>query len=1374
MSVDNGEDDEAPRKPVSSENANWFSRLFFLWVGPRVALSQRQCLEDSDICDIPATSKVQCLTEKFDKHWNPKACDPKALEGGKHLMQIGKKIFGPYYFMAISLMFVQQIAQCAAPLFLKAFIDWYVNPLSNAWEGWLLSGLMVFLQIIGSQICANHGIMYLYLTGMDCRSLLNALIYRKALRMSQKARSQTTLGQVVNLMSADSERLPMALLSLNAMFTTPLVIIYGIVSLIAIMGWAGLVAVFILILTIPFPMKIGAYQGKAIAAQMRLSDSRIKTVNEGLSGIKILKCYAWDRPFRERVANKRREEINAIRKLSWSMALNLTIMTIVPIIMGLGMIATYYALNKDDFTPANVFTGLALLNLIKNPLVMLPGGIKGWIDLKSTTTRLQRYLLLDENDADSSGATEAAGQTRAEIKSGTFEWEVGAPVELSAPVKGKGKGKGNGTAKSKDDAKPSKGDDQSKEEEQGKGGNGNGEKVTDQGKEEAEKEGTKEEKVEEKATFSLRDISVVGEAGQLCAVVGKVGSGKSSLLSALLSEMPKRSGEVTMKGSIAYCAQVPWIQNATVRDNILFGSPMDEERYDEVINMCALGTDCESLPAGDLTEIGEKGVTLSGGQKARIALARACYRRADVYLLDDVLSAVDAETGAWLFELCIKELLNRKCLVILATNAVHFLKDVDAVWVLKAGSVIEQGTFDELRAKEGGELNELLSLVAIQDAPAVPEAPLVKPRTSLISEAVRKSRGRFSVSSVKTDEKAGILGVKEARAEGSVSWKVWYFYFVTCPGGFCIPLTVLLCSIVGQASKNFFEYWLSYWTTESVKGENKDHYFIVYGVLGIVACIFQLCRSISLAEMILLNGRRLHDLLLGAVMRAMMSFFDTTLTGRIMNRFSKDMDSMDNRLQMCLPAFMLLFMEILGIGLTIGLNMPLFFVFLIPMLMFYWDVSRRFRPLNRDLQRLESTSRSPLFSLFSETLHGSSTVRAYGEVHRFLSQSDVIIDSSNRAFYAIHTSNRWLQLRLEAVGMVLLIAVLGFALEGRSSGNADPGIVALALFYVITIGGILNFTIRMLTETEARMTSCERIHEYTTTIEPEAADFTNERPPPSWPSKGRIELRDVSMRYRPNLPLVLNKVSFAVEGGYKLGICGRTGSGKSTLFSILFRIVDVYRPGNECQGCIEIDGIDVGKIGLTDLRRALAIIPQDPVMFAGDVRENLDLFQERTDEELWTALQHASMDTVVKQMPDGLGSLVHEGGENFSCGERQLVCMARALLRQSKIICLDEATANIDIKTDATIQEVMKTEFADCTVLTIAHRLNTIATHDQILVMDQGEVAELGSPAELLALGETGKFWSLVQELGESGAEALENEVKSSVSKAAVPEFTSI
>mmetsp|Transcript_56100 Transcript_56100/g.142831 ORF Transcript_56100/g.142831 Transcript_56100/m.142831 type:complete len:1410 (+) Transcript_56100:124-4353(+) len=1332
-----------------SRGANCFSRLFFLWVNQLVTLSSKKVIEDGDIYDIDPSSEVQHLTAHFDQHWHPEGLDSKELGDYTYLKQAWMHLFGRRYAVAGLLMFLQNATSCLVPFLLKAFVEWFVDKSRPGWEGWLLGGLMLCAQVLGNQVFACHGIMKLYVIGMDSRSLVNSLVYRKAMRLSHKARSQTTTGQVMSLMSADSERLPMAMLGLNSLWIGPVTVTFGLTALVALIGWAGIVVVPLMIATIQLPIKIGMFQGRIMQKQMIKTDARVKTVSEGLQGIRVLKYYAWDGAFAERVRGCRNQEIRQLRRSSWAGAFAHSLMNVIPLVLELAMISAFSLLYPETFTPANSFTALALLNLIRMPLSMIPMGIKGLVDLRSTFTRLQRYLLLEEHDLSRhetggkmSTSTPAQKRGRVEISCGAFEWEVGEPIELGAPGKGKGKGKGK---------------------DQGKG------KGT--GKDQDASEGAAEKPKAREQSFALKDVSVSAAAGQLCAVLGKVGSGKSSLLNAILLEMPKRSGEVIVEGSVAYCAQVPWIQNATLRDNILFGGTMDEARYDEVIDMCALGPDCEALPGGDLTEIGEKGVTLSGGQKARVALARACYRQADVYLLDDILSAVDSETGGWLFERCIKTLLARKALVILATNAVNLLEQVSVVWVMQAGQITEQGTFNDLRARQGSALNELLSLVATEKSQGDVGKMAAGAKDASVADsgpcAMAKRTSNWSVSRSQTrlsgDSKSGQLTAKELRAEGEVSWKVWYFYFITCPGNLFFPVVCLLSATLGQATKNVFQWWVSYWSSTSSEmaegDEDMDHGILIYAALGLIACAFNLSRALVLAELLLCNGKRLHELLLDGVLRAPMAFFDTTSMGRIMNRFSKDMDSMDTRLQQCLPMFVSLSTDVIGMCLTIGFNMPFFFVPLLPMLVFYWHISRRFRPLARDLQRLESTSRSPIFAQFSETIVGTSTIRAYGEGQRFLNQSVERINISNRAFFTMHNANRWLQLRLEFVGTLLLLVVVGFALEGRASGAVEAGVVALSMFYAINAAQVLNFAIRMLSETEARMTSAERIHEYAVEVAPEAPAIIDERPPATWPSQGHIELCNVSMRYRPQLPLVLKNVSVVIEGGSKVGICGRTGSGKSTLFSVLFRLVDIYSPANACDGCIKIDGVDIGGLGLSDLRRGLAIIPQDAVMFAGSVRENLDLFGERTDAQLWEALRHASLEDAVKRLTGGLDAMVQEGGDNFSCGERQLVCLARALLRQSKIICLDEATANIDVKTDATIQEVIKTEFADRTVLTIAHRLHTIAAHDRILVLDAGQVAEFGGPAELLALGQSGKFRALVQELGQDAAAALEREV---------------
>jgi len=698
--------------------------------------------------------------------------------------------------------------------------------------------------------------------------------------------------------------------------------------------------------------------------------------------------------------------------------------------------------------------------------------------------------------------------------------------------------------------------------------------------------------------------------------------------------------------------------------------------------------------------------------------------------------------------------------------------------------VAEQGSYDELRAIQGGALNGTLSSMHLaQEGPGTPSASPSKSRAASPpkgksgaavarepssksvapssphgKQGLARSPSLAAIGLVGIDRKttAGSLTTKESKSVGSVPLKVWRYYFVDCSGGWGMFLGMLGILTASQAIKNLMEWWLSYWADAAAQSGDMapDYHLAVYITLGALLCVGTLARSFFIANLILRSSKALHDRLLWSVLRAPMSFFDTTPLGRVLNRFSKDVDSLDTGLQRCLPIALQFLFDILGLLITIAIGMPLFIAIAVPLAVIYWDVQRRFRPLARDLQRLESISRSPIFAQFSETLNGINTIRAYSQSQHFLDTCTARIDSSNRAFFTIHNCNRWLQLRLEGISLMLFASVGAFGIQGRAAGTISAGFIALALFYTSNCAGLLNFGLRMFSETEARMTSTERIYEYVMELDTEAALITNTKLPKG--GSGEIIFENVVVRYRPETPLVLNGISMVVPGGTKVGICGRTGCGKSTLLSVLFRLTDIAENG---EGRILLDGVSIVDVGLKDLRQALSIIPQDAVMFAGTLRENLDLFSEYSDEQLNSVIRQASLEEMVSTLPHGLSSTVQEGGENFSCGQRQLVCLARALLRRSKVICLDEATANIDTKTDETIQVVIRQEFKERTVLTIAHRLNTIAHSDMICFLEDGRVAEYDPPAALLARGAGGKFWGLVRELGDAAAEQLERDV---------------
>mmetsp|Transcript_1230 Transcript_1230/g.2539 ORF Transcript_1230/g.2539 Transcript_1230/m.2539 type:complete len:1366 (-) Transcript_1230:148-4245(-) len=1301
----------------TSKTPNCLSRLLFWWVNAIIAIADKRPVEEDDLFDIPDGKTTTALLQEFDAIWHPETAKQEELADNKYMMAVIKKMFGPRLIRSGVLMLLQNSCQLAVPLLMQEFLSWHEDLSAPKWIGWAFIAGTALAMFLGSVICSSHAILQLFMIGMDIRSLCNALVYRKSLRLSHTARSKTGTGQIVTLMSSDCERIPMSLLGIHQLWLAPVFIIISMSLLIWTVGLAAVAGIVILVITLPLPIKLAKKQQHAVMDQVKQTDKRIKAVNDGLQGIKVLKYNAWDVAYGNLIKGLRILELSYVRRMARLQAISMASMGATPIFIGLGMIITLFLLDPAKFRPASIFTALSLLNLLRMPLGFLPMGIKGLAELKVSMSRFQQFLLLEEIEESPDGNRHASmlptlvpmarGPGLINLSSASFEWNSAQP-DSAAQSDGKGTGKG----------------------EKGK-----------------RKTGPDPQETQKEQSFQLQDVSVTLSGPQLCAVVGRVGTGKTSLLAAMLGEMPRTNGKLQVEGSVAYCSQSPWIFNATLRDNILFNHPFDEVRYNEVIEMCALETDCYALPGGDFTEIGEKGVTLSGGQKARVALARACYSSAAVYVLDDILSAVDSETGAWIFERCIQKLVEQGATVVLATNQVHFLPSMDHIIVLgDSGSIVKQGSFQELQRLDLDEIKLDFS-VDTKEASKTSKAPKNVTDT-------KKSSSRLSLHSKK--EK---LTEKETKAEGTVSWRVWYFFFVTCSGGWTIPLTGIGVLLFTQLTKNASDWFLGYWAdavTDS--GETApDGNLGIYAMLGVLTCATTLFRNIAMSEVIIRNGKSLHEQLLASVLRARMSFFDTTPTGRILNRFSKDMDSVDTQLQRCLPVFLWLFSEMIGVCLTIVFSMPFFFIPLLPMCVFYYDVQRRFRPLSRDVQRMESVSRSPIFAQFSETLHGISTIRAYDQSAHFLATCMERIDSSNRAFFTLKYAERWLQVRLEGLGVGLFFAVCCFAVQGRGD-TVTAGAAGLTLYYAQGCTSMMNFALRMATETEAKMTSTERIHEYITEVEPEAANETSLRPPPGWPSKGRIEFQKVSMRYREGLPLVLSGLTFVVEGGSKVGVCGRTGCGKSTLLNVLFRINDISGGSGCGEGTILLDNIDIMQLGLKDLRTALAIIPQDAVMFAGTVRDNLDLFQEKADQELWSALNFAALEETVRSLPGGLEAHVEEGGQNFSCGQRQLLCLARALLRRSQVLCLDEATANIDFETDKTIQKVIKSEFAHCTTLTIAHRLNTIVHSDRVLFLDQGRVAEYDTPARLLAPGNQSKFRLLVNEMGE-GAEVLENEV---------------
>ncbi|XP_070021229.1 ABC transporter C family member 2-like [Nicotiana sylvestris] len=854
----------------------------------------------------------------------------------------------------------------------------------------------------------------------------------------------------------------------------------------------------------------------------------------------------------------------------------------------------------------------------------------------------------------------------------------------------------------------------------------------------------------EKPTLSNINLDI--PIGSLVAVVGGTGEGKTSLISAMLGEVPSVSDSmVVIRGTVAYVPQVSWIFNATVRENILFGSAFDAARYDRAIDVTALRHDLELLPGGDLTEIGERGVNISGGQKQRVSMARAVYSSSDVYIFDDPLSALDADVGRQVFERCIKGELKGKTRV-LVTNQLHFLSQVDRIILVHDGMVKEEGTFEYLSN------NGVLFQKLMENAGKMEEYTEEKENNDNDNDKSSKPVANGETNGVskkvgKDSKKGGksVLIKQEERETGVVSWKVLTRY-KNALGGSWVVVILFLCYFLIEALRVGSSTWLSFWTDQSSSTRySAGFYNLIYSLLSLGQVMVTLTNSFWLITSSLYAARRLHDAMLNSILRAPMVFFHTNPLGRIINRFAKDLGDIDRTVAPFVSMFLGQVFQLISTFVLIGIVSTMSLWAIMPLLVLFYGAYLYYQSTAREVKRLDSISRSPVYAQFGEALNGLATIRAYKAYDRMANINGKSVDNNIRFTLVNMGGNRWLGIRLETVGglMIWLTATFAVVQNGRAENQqAFASTMGLLLSYALNITSLLTAVLRLASLAENSLNAVERVGTYIDLPSEGPAIIEGSRPPPGWPSAGSIRFENVVLRYRPELPPVLHGISFTIPPSDKVGVVGRTGAGKSSMFNALFRLVEPER------GRILIDDCDVSKFGLTDLRKVLGIIPQAPVLFSGTVRFNLDPFHEHNDADLWESLERAHLKEVIRRNSLGLDAEVSEAGENFSVGQRQLLSLARALLRRSKILVLDEATAAVDVRTDALIQKTIREEFKSCTMLIIAHRLNTIIDCDRILLLDAGQVLEYDTPEVLLQKEETA-FSRMVQSTGAANAQYL-------------------
>ncbi|KAJ3368154.1 hypothetical protein HDU91_000820 [Kappamyces sp. JEL0680] len=971
-----------------------------------------------------------------------------------------------------------------------------------------------------------------------------------------------------------------------------------------------------------------------------------------------------------------------------------------------------YAAINGTITPDTIFPALSLWQGLFQPILTVPQAITSVIVAQVSWKRLVTLLLADEAEALDMLASEVKHAEPVANNADSIQKTSAAITATAAQFKWEEVQSKNESDKSDAAEKPAK----------KRWGKPKAEAPTEAPAAAPAEETVKGSKESEGDAFCFSPLSFSIPRGKKVAIVGPVGAGKSSLLSGLIGEMPKSGGEVSINGSVAYCAQQPWILTDSIRGNIVFNQPNDQDRLDAILRVCGLDVDLTQFPAGVNTEIGEKGVNLSGGQKARVSLARALYFNPDILLLDDPLSALDAQVGRKVFDEAIKKYLKTKT-VVLVTHQLHFLPEMDYIIVLDKGTLAEQGTYKELMEK-GAVLARLMKDYSLDD-----------------EETAKKNdeKGGDAV----TEGKGGII-VEEDKERGSVSLRVFKHYFDKCGGWTFIALAVL-SALLNAGAQVMTNLWLSWWSSNKYNF-GLDTYMRVYGILGVGQFCFALVINTVFLAGCYKAAKYYHPVALKSLLRAPMGFFDSQPIGRILNRMSKDVESIDQNL------WILMFLTTIATAGGIANLAFLCYVdtrmlaLVCPLIVVYFLMLKYYQRSNIELKRFEAVNKSPLYAHVSETMAGISTVKAYGVEASFIDRQRQLMNVSNVPTFLRLMAQVWISLRLGILSssLTFLLCILG------ATSAIEPALIGVALTYAIGFANLLALLLTSASSLENEFNSVERLQVYCMQLPQESAATLSEDPSPAqWPQRGQISFNDISLSYpsRPDV-LILKKLGFSVNAGEKVGVIGRTGSGKSTLMTALFRIVDLK------EGSIVIDGVDIARLGLDTVRKAIQIIPQEPVLFSGTIRENLDVESLYPDEDIWSVLERIGLKEYVSSLNEKLQAPVVENGENLSVGQRQLICLGRAILVKPKILIMDEATASVDGEADKLIQESIKTYFKDTTVLSIAHRLNTIADFDRVLVLQEGEKIEYDTPYALLS-NPTSLFSTLADATGAANAALL-------------------
>ncbi|KAK9870721.1 hypothetical protein WA026_008291 [Henosepilachna vigintioctopunctata] len=1310
--------------PNPQSKANPISHIFFWWLMPLMKYARNNNLEMKDIYNTQKPEMSEYVADKLERNWE-RVCREARRKNIKPslLTAIRRTFWRSYSVSGITYLIRMIFYTYGMPTALDAFIEYFSVEPRDPIKGWYLGSTVIVISTINFMtfhFCRLlNGRM-----GIRVRVACSALIYRKILRLNKVSLDSTDVGKVVNILSNDVNRFDVVADFFHHIWMMPIIALVGTYVMYIRVGIASFFGVGAMLLqSVLLQAYFSRLQGKYRFKIAGRTDTRVKLMNEITTGIRVIKMYAWEKPFEKIVSVLRKNEIKIITNTSYIKSVSIAIQLFTERVTQY-IIIVVYVLMGNQLTGAIVYSVTQVISsLLVSICILFPLALSAVAEAKTSIYRLEEFLLLDERDE----VPKSLGPIKADRGLVKFENVHASWITKSIAE-------------------------------------------------------------------TLSDITFQLPPGSFCCIVGNVGAGKSSILHSVLRELPLSSGKLQAEGTIAYASQEPWIFSSNIRTNILFGQPFEKDRYYKVVRACALQRDFELFPYGDKTMVGEKGASLSGGQRARINLARAVYRDADIYLLDDPLSAVDPHVSKHLMEKCIKEYLKNKTRI-LVTHQTQFLDQADFVLVLNNGKVEKFSKSSEISPQE---IKFIRQTSVIENTASTGASQMFKSIISIKS---------FNSVIEEEDHADEVHESQELIEKGSIGFDVYKEYFRSGTNAVGLVFEIILI-IIAQVFCNSCDLWVTFWTNNVTKLQNKaisaertaeaylnnatestnsttfSDYFVnitenteashfsnysnlVTEATGIVtetnfidniliyfdaehltqamyiqvhsfflffAIVLSLLRTVLFFRICMKASRILHKTMFSNVLQSRMRFFDITPSGRILNRFSNDMGIIDERL----PLSTFQSVQTFGIGCGILIMVYLKSIYMIiPSIIFGFIIKwlrGSFLKAAQNLKRLENTAKSPVFSYVAASLNGLPTIRSANAEHMVAKEFDIKQDEHTSAYYMFLFTYQAFSFYLDVTSTAFLaILVIQFLLNP----HALSGDVGLVLSQSLIVVIMLQLLTRNMADVANYMISVERVLQYTK-LDKEGPfqSLSAYKPPVSWPEAGRIGFKNLYLRYDPEEEPILRNLNLEIEPGEKIGIVGRTGAGKSTLISALFRLAFT-------DGTIEIDGIDIAKIGLTDLRTKISIIPQEPTLFSETIRYNLDPFEKYEDDILWQALEAVELKKVV----DSLGMNVSEGGSNFSVGQRQLICLARAIVRNNKILVMDEATANVDPQTDALIQKSIRENFKNCTVLTVAHRINTIIDSNKVIVMDAGQMKEFAHPHELLQ-DPNGFFTKMVKETG--------------------------